>query len=238
VATVQAQVGQQTQIPIQPMKMCLPILRSSAQLTIALLLIGLAIVRHSFIQPVSLRLTVPATTTAMVTPKPSPEDQETLQETLKNWLPKQGLKKPFLMKYATFKHDTAEDVQTAATERAAEQKCFGWVVPLENALLPSHQSGCLQRLPNNHELTASPWDSEPATGSARCATSTSNPTADGDQESHSQSLAPITTAPSTQHSDSEESNWVAKRPTRTDSAPFYKPSGYGFDDGDSSAGVW
>jgi hypothetical protein len=138
-------------------------------------------------------------------------------------------------------HDTPEDVRDAATDRASDIEGWGSVVPFENVPLPRQGLGCLPVLTNNPELTGSPWSKEPASGSFPHPAQTIKVAAERIQEPHSQSPAPITNAPGTQTSEFDESDWVAKSPERTDSAPFYKPSGYReqtSSDEDSSANAW
>jgi hypothetical protein len=137
-------------------------------------------------------------------------------------------------------HDTPEDVRDAATDRDSEVEGRGSVVPFENVPLPRQGLGCLPVLTNTPDLTGSPWGEEPGSGSFLHPAQTTKVAAERIQEPHPQSPAPITSAPGTQTSDFDGSDWVAERPNRTDSAPFYKTSGYReqTSDGDSSANAW
>jgi hypothetical protein len=214
---------------------------SRVQLIIVSLLTVVAIVRCSSIQPGLLGLIVPATATAIVTPKPSEEEKAEILAGLEKWLPTQSNDLPrSLSRFVTEKHDTADKVEESANERSLRGDGTGWVVPFENEDSANQGSGLPPVLTYDKELTELHWGNEPTANEIQDLIDSSEGQTNTSTESQYLSLAPIVEPSGTQVTDTKGGNQVAGDFKRTDSAPFYEPPSYEEATmyGNSSAEAW
>ena len=143
------------------------------------------------------------------------------------------------MHYKFEKHDTFDEVE-AALPSCRLKSGSGWRVPLRYEPLVNQGSGDLLPLGSNRELTISPWGEESTNPPDQDWSKTSKAGADTSHDSCHGDPVPTTTTSGSQTSILKRSGPVAKKPKRTNSAPFYIPSGdYNQNfDGDSSARAW
>jgi hypothetical protein len=135
---------------------------SRAQLIIASFLTVVAIVKFSIIQPASSELIVPATATAIVTPKPSEEEKVEIMAGLEEWLPTQSSDMPpSLLRFVTEKHDTAKKVEQSASKRSLRGEGTGWGVPFEKEGSVNQGANHPPVLTYDKELTELHWGREP-----------------------------------------------------------------------------
>jgi len=203
--------------------------------------------RKSIIQSCITRPDLMTLDSAMVTPKPSADDQTRLVESLKEWLPVQSIDKPdFLRQWHMEKRDTIQEVTNAASDRLSSiEKGTAWVVPFEhNEPSASQPSSGPTRLFDNSELTGSHshWGDENPNNDASDRMKMDGVKGDPTHDEDPGYSTPVPKNSDPSISDEWASDTTPRSPERTDSAPFYQPSGDGNEDptgcGESSADVW
>jgi len=182
---------------------------------------------------------------AIVTPKPSADDQTSLQKSLEVWLPAQSLKPVLLSQWHKVKRDTPDKVLSAASDHlSSDEKSTAWMVPFEVNEPSASQSSGPPGLFDNPELTGSHshWGDEIPTDAASDRTETGEAKAKTTNDEDLECSTPIPTTSDARNNDAWSRDPSSGSSKRTNSAPFYHPSRDGNEDptgyGDSSADFW